>query len=82
MWMVSGQMQLVMSALALESERVYGRVRGGLDLADIVNNPMASRAFCIYSLSSGEQLPNAVIGQFGVLADDRLDARLIGLQCV
>ena len=63
--------RIEMDALALEYQRDYGRARGNLDVANLVNNPAANGVCRVFGLLLTEEARDLIGGQRGVLFDYR-----------
>ena len=65
------------NALALEYQADYGTARRDLDVADLVNNPLANGVCRVSGLSFEEKRLNLMGIKMGAFFDDRADPFLI-----
>ncbi len=69
---------LVNDCLSLEYKLLNGAARGNLDIADLVNNPLASGIVRIFGYGFEEQLVDLLGGQAGPVCDDRAEFLFVG----
>ena len=65
------------NALALEYQAEYGSAGRDVDIANLVNNPNASRIVCVFGPGLLEESANVPFVQRGVFAEQVADALLI-----
>jgi len=66
------------NALALEYQRVEGTARRDVNIADLVNNPVANGKCRVLGLSFSEEVANRLFTDASAFSDDRPNPLLVG----